>query len=490
MMSLQFVVDSSYNSRDFIASTGTNIMSVDDGPKGYLPKSFQCGPANYDSKSQDPTLEGLLRTNSATILFRASCNSLSTSNCAFSVGGTRQFNFYPNDSAVATGGTRIYYGSNKISEAGPNLAGSGWIDCAFVTRASNNHEAYRNAVSIGTSNNSDNVSSVSGTVTIGRYGPSQPFVGRIAEVAMLGVALTTNEIEQWGDGPEPINLTPPSISGIAATGETLTCYSGVWDIDPVFGTGNNGTILYSYQWMVSDDELGGGETPIDGAESSTYVVTEEEAGRYIRCLVRGTNNGGYDSAADTYSNITGVSSILDITPPDFQSAAINTSGNELSITFSEAVIGQSGFSLTASSGAISLGSSYGDSGVTHYHSLSRIIGSGETVTVSYSDSLGDSQDASGNLLATFTNSGVTNNSTQDIQDPTVASAAINGAGTTLTINFHEACSGSTGFSLSATDGDPTLSGVTVTGVAHTYTTSRDYRVSRVCNFRLLSRYGH
>lgn len=160
------------------------------------------------------------------------------------------------------------------------------------------------------------------------------------------------------------------------------------------------------------------------------------------------------------------------TPPTFQSATINTSGNELSITFSEAVIGQSGFSLTASSGAVSISSSYGDSGVTHYHSLSRVIGSGETLTISYSDSLGDSQDASGNLLATFSNSGVTNNSTQDIQDPAVSSASVNSAGTTLTINFHEACSGSTGFSLSATDGDPSLSGVTNTGVAHTYTIGR------------------
>jgi hypothetical protein len=67
----------------------------------------------------------------------------------------------------------------------------------------------------------------------------------------------------------------PIISGIAATGETLSAEAGEWGPDPV---------ALSYQWLRSG-------TAISGATDSTYVVTSAEYGKSISVAVTGTKDG-------------------------------------------------------------------------------------------------------------------------------------------------------------------------------------------------------
>jgi hypothetical protein len=97
----------------------------------------------------------------------------------------------------------------------------------------------------------------------------------------------------------PLNTVDPALSGTETEGQTLTSTTGTWDSQ------SNGTVTYGYQWTRSDDGAGTGEADISGATSSTYTLVTADVGKFIRCRVRGTNNGGFDSVEDTNSNMSG-----------------------------------------------------------------------------------------------------------------------------------------------------------------------------------------
>lgn len=78
----------------------------------------------------------------------------------------------------------------------------------------------------------------------------------------------------------PVNIVPPSISGVAAVGSVLTCTPGVW-------TGNPSPAK-SYEWMV-------GNSPIAGAEGLTYTVQAGAAGNPIKIREIATNSEGIHS---------------------------------------------------------------------------------------------------------------------------------------------------------------------------------------------------
>jgi hypothetical protein len=131
------------------------------------------------------------------------------------------------------------------------------------------------------------------------------FNGRIAGVGAATTILSGAEILEIANGPEPTNSVAPVVSGTETEGETLSCTTGTWGLPSPFSGGTNGTITYSYQWTRSDDGSGAGEADISGATSSTYLLDAADVAKYIRCRVRGTNDGGFDSTADTNSNFTG-----------------------------------------------------------------------------------------------------------------------------------------------------------------------------------------
>ncbi|HEX7299562.1 MAG TPA: serine protease [Solirubrobacteraceae bacterium] len=86
--------------------------------------------------------------------------------------------------------------------------------------------------------------------------------------------------------PAPANRSAPTLSGIAAVGQHLTCSRGVWTGSPSF----------AYQFVRS---TAAGDVGIaaNGA-SADYVVTTDDAGTSLRCIVFATNPGG-TSIAET-----------------------------------------------------------------------------------------------------------------------------------------------------------------------------------------------
>src|SRR5207237_10888444 len=72
--------------------------------------------------------------------------------------------------------------------------------------------------------------------------------------------------------PPPGNTSPPTISGTAQQGQTLTESHGSWTNEPT---------SYTYQWQQCDS-AGANCSAITGATSQTYVPVAEDIGHTIR----------------------------------------------------------------------------------------------------------------------------------------------------------------------------------------------------------------
>ena len=122
----------------------------------------------------------------------------------------------------------------------------------------------------------------------------------------------------------PQNTVAPAITGTEEAGETLTCSSGTW-------TGE-APISYAYQWYRT------GIGAIGGATSSTYDLTNLDAGFTIYCIVTASNTSlgtPYENTAQ--SNTTGtivgdpINSFDDISGivAHYASSSIQTSGSNV-----------------------------------------------------------------------------------------------------------------------------------------------------------------
>lgn len=87
--------------------------------------------------------------------------------------------------------------------------------------------------------------------------------------------------------PPPSNTSPPTISGRAVEGQTLTEAHGTWTGAPT---------VFSYQWEDCDSS-GGACTPIAGATGQTYTLGGPDVGHTVRVLESATNAGGTSVAA-------------------------------------------------------------------------------------------------------------------------------------------------------------------------------------------------
>jgi hypothetical protein len=85
----------------------------------------------------------------------------------------------------------------------------------------------------------------------------------------------------------PSNVSPPTISGTAVTGETLTASTGSWTGTP--------PISYAFAWERCDAS-GAGCGAIAGETAQTYVVAAGDLGFTLRVLVTATNAEGSASA--------------------------------------------------------------------------------------------------------------------------------------------------------------------------------------------------
>ncbi len=89
-------------------------------------------------------------------------------------------------------------------------------------------------------------------------------------------------------GNGPANTSPPTISGTAQQGQTLSADPGSW----------SGTqpISYAYQWRRCDSG-GAACADIGGATSQTYTLVAADVGATIRVVVTASNSAGSNSAS-------------------------------------------------------------------------------------------------------------------------------------------------------------------------------------------------
>jgi hypothetical protein len=91
----------------------------------------------------------------------------------------------------------------------------------------------------------------------------------------------------------PPNTAPPTITGSAVVGESLTANPGTWT-----GTG----ITFAYLWSRCD-ATGAACTDITTATQSTYTVVTADAGRTLRVKVTGTNASGSNAVTSAQSGV-------------------------------------------------------------------------------------------------------------------------------------------------------------------------------------------
>jgi hypothetical protein len=85
----------------------------------------------------------------------------------------------------------------------------------------------------------------------------------------------------------PVSISPPSISGIALAGQTLTERNGTWTNNPV---------SYAHQWEDCDAN-GQSCTPIYGATGQTYTPSTADIGHTIRVQETAANASGAGQSA-------------------------------------------------------------------------------------------------------------------------------------------------------------------------------------------------
>jgi hypothetical protein len=125
----------------------------------------------------------------------------------------------------------------------------------------------------------------------------------------------------------PANTSPPTISGSAVVGNTLTAAQGSWSGPPT---------SYSYSWRRCDS-AGNACTAIAGATASSYKLVSADAGHRLRILVKASNASGTASKRSAATAVV-TNATAPATPPS-NTAAPSVSGTT-----------QTGQTLTTSNG--------------------------------------------------------------------------------------------------------------------------------------------
>jgi hypothetical protein len=92
----------------------------------------------------------------------------------------------------------------------------------------------------------------------------------------------------------PTNTSPPTISGTAQDGQTLTAATGTWS-----GTA---PISYAYQWRRCDSS-GLNCADVQGATTQTFLLSSTDVGKTLRVVVTASNTGGSNSATSAQTAV-------------------------------------------------------------------------------------------------------------------------------------------------------------------------------------------
>ena len=107
-------------------------------------------------------------------------------------------------------------------------------------------------------------------------------VGALLVVALAACAALLSTGAEARSAAVPSSSEPPTITGTAVSGETLTATTGSWTGTP--------PISYAFAWQRCDP--GGGSCAPIGETSETHVVSAGDVGSTLRVLVTGRSPDG------------------------------------------------------------------------------------------------------------------------------------------------------------------------------------------------------
>ena len=134
-------------------------------------------------------------------------------------------------------------------------------------------------------------------------------------VALAGAALLTAAA---ADAAVPHNTAPPTITGQARQGQTVTASNGSWDNNPT---------SFAYQWQRCNANSSGCADITDATKQS-YTLTSADVDHRVRVVVTASNADGQASATSRTSAIISSSGApVNTVPPTISGTAV--SGEEL-----------------------------------------------------------------------------------------------------------------------------------------------------------------
>lgn len=113
--------------------------------------------------------------------------------------------------------------------------------------------------------------------------------------AALGLLIAVAAV-QAAPTVAPVNIDPPTITGTARVGETLTAQNGTWENSPT---------TYHYRWLRCN--AGGNNCQLLAADGRTYRVAQADAGSTLRVRVTAVNADGSTNARSEQTEVVGSS---------------------------------------------------------------------------------------------------------------------------------------------------------------------------------------
>ena len=131
----------------------------------------------------------------------------------------------------------------------------------------------------------------------------------------------------------PVNASPPTVSGTARQGETLTAHHGSWEYEPE---------SYEFQWLRCD-KSGASCEPISGETADEYMLTASDLGHTLRVRETAVNAGGSsEPASSDATSVVAPPAPVSTSPPTITGAA--QQGQTLLVTHGSWTNSPSGYS--------------------------------------------------------------------------------------------------------------------------------------------------